>query len=199
MSTSSRSDKELISSYLIGDSASFNLLFNRHYKRIYNYIISRVRSQAVAEDILQDTFMKVIKTLHGGSYREEGKFLPWVMRIAHNLVIDHFRLSKKMYFVRSNGADEEGLDVLEQLKDVEQSIEEILVQTQIHENLGEVIKLLPEEQREVLEMRYFFGMSFQDIAEETSVSINTALGRMRYALMNVRKIIKDKESVLLVS
>ncbi len=199
MSTSSRSDKELISSYLAGDSTSFNLLFNRHQKRIYNYIVSRVRNRAVADDILQDTFMKVVKTLHGGKYREEGKFLPWAMRIAHNLVIDHFRLSKKMYFVRSNGEDDEGLDAIDQLKDVEQSIEEILIQTQVHKNLKEVIKLLPEEQREVLEMRHFNGMSFQDIAEETSVSINTALGRMRYALMNVRKIIKDKEDVLLVS
>jgi len=199
MSTSSRSDKELISSYLAGNSTSFDLLFNRHHKRVYNYIVSRVRSQAIADDVLQDTFLKVIKTLHGGSYREEGKFLPWVMRIAHNLVIDHFRLSKKMYFVRSNEDNDEGMDVLDQLKDVEQSIEEILVEKQIHRNLKDIIKLLPEEQREVLEMRHFYGMSFQDIAEETSVSINTALGRMRYALMNVRKIIKGKENVLLVS
>jgi RNA polymerase sigma-70 factor (ECF subfamily) len=187
MNASPRSDKELIISYLNGDSCSFDQLFSKHHLRVYNFILSKVKCQAIADDILQDTFMKVIKTLHDGNYKEEGKFLPWVMRIAYNLIIDHFRLSKKMQYVRAKGEDEEGMDVLELLEELD------------HENLKNIIALLPEEQREVLEMRHFHGMSFQDIAEETEVSINTALGRMRYALMNIRKLIQGKENILLVS
>ncbi len=198
MNASPRSDKELIISYLNGDSYSFDQLFTKHHLRVYNFILSKVKCQAIADDILQDTFMKVIKTLHDGNYKEEGKFLPWVMRIAYNLIIDHFRLSKKMQYVRAKGEDEEGMDVLELLEEIDQSIEDVMVEEQIHENLKNIIALLPDEQREVLEMRHFHGMSFQDIAEETEVSINTALGRMRYALMNIRKLIEGKENILLV-
>jgi len=147
-----------------------------------------VKDRALADDIFQDTFIKVINTLKKGNYNEEGKFLPWVSRIAHNLVIDHFRRGKRMP-IASGG---ENFDIFDTIKEEDPSIEHKMVTNQIHGDLRRLIEELPEEQKEVLKMRHYFGLSFKEISEETNVSINTALGRMRYALINLRKMIEEK-------
>lgn len=152
-----------------------------------------VKDRDLADDIFQDTFVKVIHTLRNGTYKEEGKFIQWVMRIAHNLTIDHFRKSKRLPVVDTGNDD---FDILETLRLTDPSIEEELISTQIHNDLRQLIELLPDEQKEVLKMRHYNEMSFKDIAEQTDVSINTALGRMRYALINLRKIIQEKELAL---
>jgi RNA polymerase sigma factor (sigma-70 family) len=152
-----------------------------------------VKDTHLADDIFQDTFIKVINTLRTGGYNEEGKFIQWVMRISHNLIIDHFRKSKRLPIVDNNNDD---YDIFSILRDFDQSIEEKMVTDQIHEDVRSLIELLPGEQKEVLMMRYYYQMSFKDIAEQNNISINTALGRMRYALINLRKIIEKKEIVL---
>jgi RNA polymerase sigma-70 factor (ECF subfamily) len=154
-----------------------------------------VKDRDLADDIFQDTFVKVIHTLRNGSYKEEGKFVQWVMRIAHNLIIDHFRKSKRIPVV-DNGSED--YDILSTIGLSDPSVEELLVTAQIHNDIRELIELLPEEQKQVLKMRHYADMSFKDIAEQTDVSINTALGRMRYALINLRKIIQEKELSLTV-
>ncbi|PLW97006.1 MAG: RNA polymerase subunit sigma-24 [Marinilabiliales bacterium] len=186
-------DQELVKRYLSGDSISLERLISRHKNKVYAYILMVVKDRDLADDIFQDTFVKVIHTLRNGSYKEEGKFIQWVMRIAHNLTIDHFRKSKRLPVIE-NGNDD--YDILETLRLTDPSIEEELISAQIHNDLRQLIELLPEEQKEVLKMRHYNEMSFKDIAEQTEVSINTALGRMRYALINLRKIIQEKELAL---
>jgi len=186
------SDRELISTYLAGNQTSLEKLIHRHQKRVFGYILLVVKDKQLAEDIFQDTFIKVINTLRSGSYKEEGKFLQWVMRIAHNLTIDHFRKNKRIPTIENS--DE--YDIFDTIRVYDKCIEDKLIIEQIHKDVKELIELLPEEQKEVLVMRHYTGMSFKDIAEQTEVSINTALGRMRYALINLRKLIKEKEIVL---
>ena len=192
MQLSELSDKHLITSYLKGNNNALELLILRHKSKVYTSIMLLVKDKEMAEDIFQETFIKVINTLKNRSYKEEGKFLPWVIRIAHNLVIDHFRRSKRMPLIR----DTEEYSIIESLQLHDDTVEDKLVKNRIDEQVRMLIDLLPIEQREVVIMRHFSDMSFKDIAERTDVSINTALGRMRYALINLRKIIEEKELVL---
>lgn len=180
-------DNELITSYKAGNEASIQILIYRYKRKVFNYILMIVKDKYLAEDIFQDTFIKVIYTLKTGNYNEEGKFLPWVNRIAHNLIIDHFRKNKRIPFIE-NGDD---YDIFSTIRVYDECIETKIVTEQIHADIKNLIEFLPEEQREVLKMRHYSEMSFKEIAEQTDVSINTALGRMRYALINLRKLIKD--------
>jgi RNA polymerase sigma-70 factor (ECF subfamily) len=189
------SDSELVALYLKGDSKSFEALIQKHKNKIYAFILSKIRNRDLAEDIFQDTFIKVINSLQKGKYNEEGKFLPWVMRIANNLVIDYFRKSKKMRTI----APTDNFDIFDILQDDEKNIEDNLVNNQIHKDLRKLIEHLPEDQKEVLKMRYYAELSFQEISESTGVSINTALGRMRYALINLRKLIDSHQVDLQIS
>jgi RNA polymerase sigma factor (sigma-70 family) len=185
-------DSVLVSDYINGNEKSFEILISRHQQRIYNFIFSKVLDRDVTEDVFQDTFIKVIKTLKKGKYNEEGKFLPWVMRIAHNLVIDHFRRNKRMPTFKNT--DE--FDIFSVLGDGELNAEKLLVKEQILSDVRRLIDKLPGDQREVLKMRMYKDMSFKEISENTGVSINTALGRMRYALINLRKLIEKYNMVL---
>ncbi|MCS6980767.1 MAG: sigma-70 family RNA polymerase sigma factor [Flavobacteriales bacterium] len=185
------SDQELVNAFLNGQSAAFEQLLNRHKNRVYSYIFMMVKDRELAEDIFQDTFIKVIHTLRGGRYNEEGKFLPWVLRIAHNLAIDHYRRRCKMPLVRGGGSSEEDFDIFSVLSSSLRSAEEKLIALQTDQRLHQLISHLPKEQKEVLMLRVYGGLSFQEIAQQTGVSINTALGRMRYALINLRKLIRQ--------
>lgn len=192
MSIALLDDKALIDRYLNGSEAALETLINRYKSKIYTHVIILVKDRETAEDIFQDTFIKVINTLKTGRYNEEGKFLPWVIRIAHNLAIDHFRKVKKMPMSRSD----EDYDIFGTVSLSDNSIEHDIVQDQIYSDVRKLIDLLPEEQRQVVIMRHYQGMSFKEIAETTNVSINTALGRMRYAVLNIRKIVEEKNIVL---
>ncbi|NWJ50706.1 MAG: sigma-70 family RNA polymerase sigma factor [Bacteroidetes bacterium] len=185
------SDQELINRYLSGDHLSLEELVDRHKNRVYAYILMVVKDRHLADDIFQETFIKVINTLRSGTYKEEGKFIQWVMRIAHNLVIDYFRKLNRIPIVDHQTVDNE--DVFENLRLVDDSVEEKMILEQVYEDVRKLINFLPPEQKEVLLMRHYSDMSFKDIAELTDVSINTALGRMRYALINLRKMIKEKD------
>ncbi|AFU67191.1 RNA polymerase sigma factor, sigma_70 superfamily [Psychroflexus torquis ATCC 700755] len=186
------SEAILVKQYIDGDEKSLSTLINRHQQKIFSFIFSKVYDKDLAEDIFQDTFIKVIRTLKRGKYNEEGKFLPWVMRIAHNLVIDHFRKSNRMPKFEGKG----DFEILDFMTDGDLNAERQIIKTQIETDLHELIKELPQDQLEVLEMRIFKEMSFKEIAFKTDVSINTALGRMRYALINLRKIIEKHQVVL---
>ena len=185
-------DEQLIHSFITGKESSLNILINRHRARILAFILSKVRDKALAEDIFQETFFKVIQTFKKGTYNEQGKFLPWVMRIAYNLSIDHFRKIKQTTFVRSK----ENFNVFDVIKDSSISAEDEIIQRKILDDVKKIINKLPPSQQEVLRMRYYSNMSFNEISENCNISINTALGRMRYALINLRKIIK-KEGIIL--
>ncbi|MDY0781482.1 RNA polymerase sigma factor [Tenacibaculum sp. IB213877] len=187
-------DSILVRDYVNGRELALEYLIKRHQQKIYSFIYSKVHNRDVTEDIFQDTFIKVIRTLKRGNYNEEGKFLPWVMRIAHNLIIDHFRKSNRM--PSFNNTDE--FDIFSVLSDNELNAEKQLIKDQILSDVRELVEELPEEQREVLKMRIYMDMSFNEISEATGVSINTALGRMRYALINLRKII-EKNKIILVN
>lgn len=184
------SDQDLVKLYINGDESVLEELLRRHKSKIYTSIYLLVKDQYLAEDIFQDAFIKVINTLRSGRYNEEGKFLPWVMRIAHNLVIDYFRREKRAPVITSSDGT---TDVLNMLQIREESAEERLLREQTHNDLRVLIQLLPDEQKEVLIMRHYADLSFKEIADLTDVSINTALGRMRYALSNLRKMMKVKE------
>jgi RNA polymerase sigma-70 factor (ECF subfamily) len=189
-------DNVLIRSYIEGNDFAFELLLTRHKERIFSYLISIVKNRKIAEDVFQDTFFKIIRTLKKGSYNEEGKFLPWAMRIAHNLAIDHFRRIKKMPTISESsfkGKDNEDFDIFSVLNMKEGSIEDEMIEAQIHKNVRNLLGHLPEDQKEVVFMRHFKGMGFKDIAEAKNISINTALGRMRYALINLRKIAEKRK------
>ncbi|RYF17718.1 MAG: sigma-70 family RNA polymerase sigma factor [Flavobacteriales bacterium] len=183
------SDQDLVKFYIGGDESVIEELLRRHKSKIFTSIYLLVKDQYLAEDIFQDAFIKVINTLRSGRYNEEGKFLPWVMRIAHNLVIDYFRKEKRTPTITS--AD--GTDVLNLIQIHEESAEERMLRDQTHIDLRKMIQFLPDEQKEVLIMRHYADLSFKEIAELTDVSINTALGRMRYALSNLRKMMNVKE------
>jgi len=185
------SDQALINRYVSGDHHSLEELVDRHKNRVYAYILMVVKDRHLADDIFQETFIKVINTLRSGTYKEEGKFIQWVMRIAHNLVIDYFRKLNRIPIVDHHTIDNE--DVFENLHLVDDSVEEKIILEQVYEDVRKLINFLPPEQKEVLLMRHYSDMSFKDIAELTDVSINTALGRMRYALINLRKMIKEKD------
>lgn len=187
-------DQELVRQFIHGDHSALETLINRHQRRLFSYILLTVKDRQEAEDIFQDTFFKVINTLRNGNYNEEGKFLPWMMRIAHNLMIDHFRKEKRMPMVEKS----EEYDFFETLRLYEQTVEDRIITTQIHNDVRNLIEYLPEEQKQVLMMRHYGGMSFKDIAESTNVSINTALGRMRYAILNLRKLVHEKDIILSV-
>ena len=187
------SDQELIGKYLSGNEESLEKLIYRHKRKVYAYIMMVVKDDQLADDIFQDTFIKVINTIRSGSYKEEGKFIQWVMRIAHNLIIDHFRRNKRIPVI-SNSSDE--FDIFDMVRITDPSIEEQIIMEQIFDDVRALIELLPDEQKEVLTMRHYSNMSFKEIADVTNVSINTALGRMRYALINLRKIVKEKNLIL---
>lgn len=187
-------DSVLVNNYINGHEKSLEILIIRHKQRIFSFILSKVLDREVAEDIFQDTFIKVINTLKRGAYNEEGKFLPWVMRIAHNLIIDHFRRNKRL--PKFNNTDD--FDIFDVLSDDMLTVENQIIKSQILEDVRNLIEELPDDQKEVLLMRMYRDMSFKEIAENTDVSINTALGRMRYALINLRKLI-EKHNIILVN
>ena len=182
----------LVSNYIKGDENSLSILIARHKQRIYSFVYSKVYDRDVAEDIFQDTFIKVINTLKKGRYNEEGKFLPWVMRIAHNLVIDHFRRNNRMPKFDNSGE----FSIFSILSDDSLNAEKRIIKDQVESDVRKLIQELPDDQKEVLLMRVYKDMSFKEIAERTDVSINTALGRMRYALINLRKVIEKHNIVL---
>ena len=186
------SDSILVSKYISGDEKSLEILIKRHKQRIYSFIFSKVYDRDLTEDIFQDTFIKVIRTLKLGNYNEEGKFISWVMRIAHNLVIDHFRKNKRIPKFE-NSYD---FDIFSVLKNTDIDVESKMIKEQIHGEVKKIIEFLPEDQKQVLIYRYYNDLSFKEISEKTGVSINTSLGRMRYALINLRNIIKKKNIVL---
>ncbi|MFI1771303.1 RNA polymerase sigma factor [Thalassobellus citreus] len=188
------SDATLVSSYIKGDESALETLIVRHKQKIYSFIYSKVYDKDVAEDIFQDTFIKVIRTLKRGSYNEEGKFLPWVMRISHNLVIDFFRKNNRMPKFDNTG----DFNIFSILSDTSLNAEKTIIKEQVESDVRRLVDELPEDQREVLLMRIYNDMSFKEISDRTGVSINTALGRMRYALINLRKII-DKHNIVLTN
>ena len=194
MSYTSLSDAQLINKYISGNENSLSVLIDRHQSRIYGFIFSKIQDRDAAEDIFQDTFIKVIQTLKRGLYNEQGKFLPWVMRIAHNLVIDHFRKNNRM--PKFNGRGD--FDVFSVISDGNLNIENKIVESQIASHVRILLEELPEDQKTVIKMRIYQDMSFKEISENTGVSINTALGRMRYGLINLRKII-DKHNISLTN
>lgn len=190
--TSKSDDSILVSAYVQGAESALESLIEKHKHRVYNFINSKVNDRDIAEDLFQDTFIKVIKTLKNNQYNEEGKFLPWIMRIAHNLVIDYFRKSNRIPTVKNT--DE--FDIFQFLDDGAANAEKVLVQDQVTKDLQRLVQELPEDQKEVLVMRLYKDMSFKEIAENTNVSINTALGRMRYAIINLRKLIEENQIYL---
>lgn len=185
-------DAMLVRNYIDGNENALAVLITRHKQRIYSFIYSKVLNKDIAEDVFQDTFIKVIKTLKNGKYNEEGKFLPWVMRIAHNLVIDHFRKNSRMPKFDNSGE----FSIFSVLSDSTLDAEKQIIKDQIETDLRRLIEELPKDQKEVLMMRMYRDMSFKEISEYTGVSINTALGRMRYALINLRKVIEQKNIIL---
>ena len=187
------SDHELLNTYISGNEDSINVLLNRHRKRILDYIYMMVKNRDVADDIFQETLIKVVRFVQEGRYTENGKFLSWVLRIAHNQVIDYFRQKKQRNNVSEGDA---GYDILNNQKFYDHTVEEKLITNQIETDVRKLIDFLPPEQKEVVLMRYYMGLSFKEIAEQTDVSINTALGRMRYALINLRKLIDEKQLIL---
>ena len=184
---SKKKDSDLIVIYLKGNETALSFLINRHKNRLFNFIYSKVLDRDIADDVFQDTFIKVIRTLKKGLYNEEGKFLPWIMRIAHNLVIDYFRKKNRIPLFNNNN----DFDIFQFIHDKSLNAEKTIINDQIISDLQKIILELPDDQKEVLMMRFYRNMSFKEIAESTGVSINTALGRMRYALINLRKVIQS--------
>jgi len=190
------SDYELIERFINGEKLCFEELINRHKNKVFAYISLYIREQALAEDIFQDTFLKVIQSVKGGKYVDNGKFISWVMRIAHNLIIDHFRRIKQMNTVSNDNYES---DIFNSKKFAEDNVEDDMIKRQIQKDVRRMITHLPDDQREVVILRHYAGLSFKEIAEITEVSINTALGRMRYALINMRKLMEEKQISLTTS
>lgn len=186
-------DQQLVVEYIKGNESAFELLLKRHYDKVFNYIVYMLKDRQLAEDVFQETFCKAIFTLKSGKYNEEGKFLPWIMRIAHNLIVDQFRRIKKMPCIEPR--DEEH-DIFGTLRVYDNNIQDKLIENEIYTDIKKIVDQLPEDQREVVLMRHYADMSFKEIAEATNVSINTALGRMRYALLNIRKTIEKNHITL---
>ncbi|HER08598.1 MAG TPA: sigma-70 family RNA polymerase sigma factor [Bacteroides sp.] len=193
MKKSAASDQELVQAYIKGDQSAIEILIHRHRSKVFTYILLTIKNHQLAEDLFQETFIKVIQSLRGGRYRDNGRFLSWVIRIAHNLIIDHFRKEKQMNSVSN---DDTEVDLFNSKKLSDDNIEEVIVNSQIRAEIRSLINELPDDQREVVLLRHYGGLSFKEIADQTDVSINTALGRMRYALINLRKLISEKDLTL---
>jgi RNA polymerase sigma-70 factor, ECF subfamily len=192
MRLKSLNDQELVSLYAKGNESCLVELLRRHKRKIFSYIVSRVLDREVANDIFQETFYRVIKTIKGENYREDGKFISWVMRISHNLIIDYFRECKKI--PRNSGNDE--WNIFDSLNLLEENVQDRIVKSQIENDLRKMIELLPDDQKEIVRMRLYEELSFKEIADLTKVSINTSLGRFRYAVLNLRKMMKEKNILL---
>jgi RNA polymerase sigma-70 factor (ECF subfamily) len=188
-------DRELITSYIDGNEKAFEALLMRHKDKIYRFVYLKLRDADLAQDIFQETFVKIINTLKAGSYNEEGKFLPWAMRIAHNLVIDHFRKSNKVRMISESSSTKDDFNIFSTLSLEDKNIQETMSYDELEKQMVDLIEHLPATQRDILKMRIFRDMSFKDIAEAEDISINTALGRMRYALINMRKLIEKHQLV----
>lgn len=195
MDTKKCSDYELVKEFIKGNKYGIELLIARHQDKVFNYIQLLVKSEALAEDIFQETFFKVIRSLKKGKYRDNGKFVSWVLRIAHNLVIDHFRKSNQMKVISNDNYEN---DIFNTQSLSEATIEEVMSRTQVNKEVRTLVDSLPEDQKEVVILRHYVGLSFKEIAEFTNVSINTALGRMRYAILNMRKTVDEKKISLVV-
>tara|TARA_B100000242_G_scaffold213685_1_gene155678 strand:- start:854 stop:1441 length:588 start_codon:yes stop_codon:yes gene_type:complete len=193
MSAQNFSDQQLVSAYLSGDSLSIEHLITRHKDKVFRFILSKVKNVDLANDIFQEVFIKVINKLREGRYNEEGKFISWVMRISHNMVIDHFRKESKVKMIRPN----DDYNIFNAISEESDSVESDVINKQVFNEVKDLVNYLSYEQREVVKMRYFSGMTFKEISEESGISINTALGRMRYALINLRKL-KEKYNINLV-
>lgn len=187
------SDRVLLNNYLSGDRSAISELIERHAKRVRSYIGMMVKDDAIADDIFQETFIKAVRVIDEGRYTDSGKFLSWVLRIAHNRVLDHFRREKSNHQINESDA---GYDVLGTMRFAQPTVEDQMIKSQIEDEVRALVELLPDEQREVVKLRYYSKLSFAEIAEQTEVSINTALGRMRYALINLRKMINEKNLAL---
>jgi RNA polymerase sigma-70 factor (ECF subfamily) len=184
------SDYELIQRFINGEQSCFDQIIRRHKNKVFAYISLYIRDQALAEDLFQDTFMKVLQSVKAGKYQDNGKFISWVMRIAHNLIIDHFRRIKQMNTVSN---DDYESDLFNSKKLADATVEDDIIRRQIQKDVRKMITRLPDDQREVVILRHYAGLSFKEIAEITDVSINTALGRMRYALINMRKLMQENK------
>lgn len=189
-------DRDLISAYITGNERAFEVLLTRHKDKIYRFIYMKLRNQELANDVFQETFVKIINTLKIGSYNEEGKFLPWAMRIAHNLVIDHFRRTSKVRMISESSSNKDDYNIFSTLSQTDKSVLESMSYDELEKQMVDLIEHLPNTQRDILKMRIFQDMSFKDIAESEDISINTALGRMRYALINLRKMIDKHQMVV---
>jgi RNA polymerase sigma-70 factor (ECF subfamily) len=196
MSIHNHDDYDLIKQYLGGQSSSLEILINRHKNKVFSYIFMVVKNRELAEDIFQDTFIKVIRSLQSGTYKEEGRFVSWVMRIAHNLIIDFYRKEKHLKTVSNDSTE---VPLFNSAKYSELTIEESLVIGQVHHDVKKLVEQLPEEQKEVMVLRFYYDMSFKEIADHTNVSINTALGRMRYAILNLRKLMEKSNVDLAIN
>jgi len=189
-------DRDLVTAYINGDEKAFEALLMRHKDKIYRFINMKVRDGALAQDIFQDAFIKIVNTLKAGNYNEEGKFLPWAMRIAHNLVIDFFRKNNKVKMISESSSQRDDFNIFHTIKLEDENIEDEMTREELETQMVDLIEYLPESQRDILRMRIFKEMSFKDIAEIEDISINTALGRMRYALINLRKMIDEHNLVI---
>lgn len=196
MDTRHLSDQELVELFLDGNKLGIETLIHRHKNRVYTYVVLIVKDQHLAEDIFQDTFIKVIRSLKDGKYKDNGRFLSWVIRIAHNLVIDHFRKEKQINTISNDNYE---TDIFNSRKFSDKNIEEVLIREQIIDDVRMLVEELPDDQKQVVLLRHYGGLSFKEIADQTNVSINTALGRMRYALINLRKIIEKRKINLTVN
>lgn len=186
-------DEQLVAAYAQGNNEAFDVLLRRHQDRVFNYILKIVKNEDVANDVFQETFVKAIMTIKQGRYTENGKFPAWITRIAHNLIIDFYRQEKSENL---QSCDVEEVDILNKKELSQETIEDTIITDQIHQDVKHLVTVLPESQKEVLLMRYYRNMSFKEIADATGVSINTALGRMRYAILNMRRIAQEKDIVL---
>lgn len=191
-----KTDSWLISEYRNGNEKTLSILIERHQKDLFSFIFYKLMDQDLANDIFQDTFMKIIVTLKEGRYNEEGKFILWAKRIAHNLIIDHYRIKSKHIKVSETSYDNDEFSIFDLISGKEENIEERLISQQIQDDLMRMLVFLPENQQEVIKLRFFDGLSFKEIADQTETSINTTLGRVRYALINLRKIMEEHHIIL---
>ncbi|PZU83174.1 MAG: RNA polymerase subunit sigma-24 [Chryseobacterium sp.] len=191
-----QTDSQLILQYQNGDEKSLSYLINRHKKDLFNFIYYKLMDEDLANDIFQDTFMKIIVTLKEKRYKEENKFILWAKRIAHNLIIDHYRLQSKNIKISETSFENEEFSIFDIIKEPESNIEDKLIDNQINEDLLKMLVMLPDNQQEVIKLRFFDGLSFKEIADHTDTSINTTLGRVRYALINLRKIMEEHKIIL---
>ncbi|GAB1357151.1 sigma-70 family RNA polymerase sigma factor [Cloacibacterium normanense] len=189
-------DSLLISRYQKGDENALSILISRHQKELFSFIFYKLMDEELANDVFQDTFMKIIVSLKEGRYNDDGKFILWAKRIAHNLIIDHYRLKSKHIKVSETTYENEEFSIFDLLKETEENIEERLITNQIYDDLMKMLVFLPENQQEVIKLRFFDGLSFKEIADQTNTSINTTLGRVRYALINMRKIMEENQIIL---